>query len=104
MLRKEFFLLKNTGLLNYIIPELLEGDGMPQRGDHLYDVLEHNIKTAAYIRNNLNLRLAALLHDVGKPRTLVEVEGVRSFPAHDKKSARDGRRNIEEVEIPERDN
>jgi len=84
---KGVFLLKNTGLLNYIIPELLEGDGMPQRGDHLYDVLEHNIKTAAYIRNNLNLRLAALLHDVGKPRTLVEVEGVRSFPAHDKKSA-----------------
>lgn len=80
-------LLKHTGLLNTIIPELLEGDGVTQRGDHIYDVLEHNIKTAVYTKPDLNLRLAALLHDVGKPRTLNEIEGIRSFPGHNKKSA-----------------
>ncbi|HHU70157.1 MAG TPA: CCA tRNA nucleotidyltransferase [Thermoanaerobacterales bacterium] len=80
-------LLKNTGLLNYIIPELLEGDGVTQRGDHIYDVLEHNIKTAAYIKPYLNMRLAALLHDVGKPRSLKETEDIRSFPGHNKVSA-----------------
>ncbi len=80
-------LLKNTGLLNFIIPELLEGDGVTQRGDHIYDVLEHNIKTAVYTKPDLNHRLAALLHDVGKPRTLKEIEGIRSFPGHNKESA-----------------
>ncbi|QSQ08282.1 Poly(A) polymerase I [Koleobacter methoxysyntrophicus] len=86
-IEKGIRLLKDSGLLKVIIPELLEGEGITQRGDHMYDVLEHNIKTAAYVRSDLSLRLAALLHDVGKPRTLKEWEGGRSFPGHHIESA-----------------
>lgn len=59
-------LLKDTGVLRIILPELASGDGMYQRSDiHKYDVLEHSLKTVAYADERI--RLCALLHDVGKP-------------------------------------
>lgn len=65
-------LLLQTGLLEYIIPELLKGDGVDQSQAHRYDVLEHNIRTLAHSgvkQFRLEVRLAALLHDIGKPKT-----------------------------------
>ncbi len=63
--------LKETGVLGYILPELAKGDKLPQRADfHKYDVLEHSFRAVLYaerIRGSLVFRLAALLHDVGKP-------------------------------------
>ena len=59
-------LLDDTGVLARIFPELVLGKGMAQRADfHKYDVLEHSIRAAAYAKKEV--RLAALLHDVGKP-------------------------------------
>ena len=59
-------LLHQTGVLAYIAPELTLGDGMEQRADfHKYDVLQHSLRTVKYAPENI--RLAALLHDVGKP-------------------------------------
>lgn len=59
-------LLKDTGVLRIILPELASGEGMCQRSDiHKYDVLEHSLKTVAYA--DRRIRLCALLHDVGKP-------------------------------------
>lgn len=59
-------LLATTGVLRYILPELYEGKGMLQRADfHKYDVLEHSLRAVKYARSDI--RLAALLHDVGKP-------------------------------------
>ena len=59
-------LLDDTGVLARIFPELALGKGMAQRADfHKYDVLEHSIRAAAYAKKEV--RLAALLHDVGKP-------------------------------------
>lgn len=59
-------LLKRTGVLARILPELALGDGMQQRKDfHAYDVLEHTLRCVAYA--SPEIRLAALLHDVGKP-------------------------------------
>ena len=54
------------GVLNYIFPELSLGESMPQRKDfHKYDVLEHSFRTLLY--SDEKVRLAALLHDIGKP-------------------------------------
>ena len=59
-------LLEQIGVLARILPELAKGKGMKQRIDfHKYDVLEHSFRAVKYA--SLCIRLAALLHDVGKP-------------------------------------
>lgn len=63
-------LLADTGVLARFWPELLEGAGVEQNEWHAYDVWQHNLATLDAIPpRDATLRLAALLHDVGKPRT-----------------------------------
>ncbi len=65
-------LLRETGLLKHIIPELEEGYGVGQNKHHVYDCYEHILRSLDYAaKNNFNkyVRLAALFHDIGKPRT-----------------------------------
>ncbi len=50
-------------------PELLEGVGMEQNKWHAYDVWRHGIECMDACQADPILRIAALLHDVGKPRT-----------------------------------
>ncbi|MFA7663108.1 MAG: HD domain-containing protein, partial [Patescibacteria group bacterium] len=77
-------LLKNSGLLKEIIPELLDGYGMVQKGHHIDDVWTHNLKTLDNcLSNDPITKLAALLHDVGKPKSMIgEGEG-RTFHNHE---------------------
>lgn len=64
-------LLDELGLLGRILPELEACRGVGQRSDyHDYDVLEHCLHACAAAPAQLPLRLAALLHDVGKPAAL----------------------------------
>ena len=59
-------LMRDTGVMRVLFPELALGDGMAQRPDfHSHDVLEHTLRCVKYAPENI--RLAALLHDVGKP-------------------------------------
>lgn len=59
-------LLDEIGVLEQIMPELTLGKNMPQRADfHDHDVLEHSFRVLLY--SDPSIRLAALLHDVGKP-------------------------------------
>lgn len=61
--------LEQTGVLDYIIPELTKGRNMVQRADfHNYDVLEHSLRAVLY--SPREIRLISLLHDVGKPFAL----------------------------------
>ncbi len=77
-------LLKETGLLEFIIPELLAGVGMEQRGHHIYDVWVHSLKALKNCdSSNPITRLATLLHDIGKPPTMKIVNGVRTFHSHE---------------------
>ena len=65
-------LLEEYGLLAQTLPELREGIGMTQNKHHIYTVFDHNVRSLAYAAENnfpLDLRAAALLHDVGKPAT-----------------------------------
>ncbi len=65
-------LLREFGLLKHIVPEILEGVGVGQNKHHIYTVYEHNLKSFEYaVKKNfpLDLRLASLFHDVGKPKS-----------------------------------
>jgi tRNA nucleotidyltransferase (CCA-adding enzyme) len=63
-------ILRATGVLAHVWPELLEGLEVDQNDWHAYDVYRHNLATLdAAPAADVTLRLAALLHDVGKPRT-----------------------------------
>jgi tRNA nucleotidyltransferase (CCA-adding enzyme) len=63
-------LLRRTKVLGYVWPELLEGVDVEQNEWHAFDVWGHAMHTVnAAPPGDLVLRLAALLHDVGKPRT-----------------------------------
>ncbi|MFY9719976.1 MAG: HD domain-containing protein [Candidatus Cybelea sp.] len=63
-------LLRDTGVLTYLWPELLEGVGVEQNEWHAFDVWRHLLATAdAAPPGDVVGRLAAMLHDVGKPRT-----------------------------------
>lgn len=65
-------MLRDAGLLQYILPELETGRGVKQPSAHAYDVWEHLLRTlqgAADKDFNLEMRLAALFHDIGKPKT-----------------------------------
>ena len=65
-------LLHQTKLLEHIIPELLQGVSVEQNQAHKYDVFEHNVRTLEHSGVKdfcLEVRLAALLHDIAKPKT-----------------------------------
>jgi putative nucleotidyltransferase with HDIG domain len=64
-------LMRSTGLLGEVIPELLEGVGFQQNRWHTHDVWNHTLAAvdATCADRDWIVRMAALLHDVAKPRT-----------------------------------
>lgn len=60
-------LMRESGLLQIFLPELLEGFGVEQKLYHVHDVYWHSLKTCDYAEDSV--KLAALLHDIAKPRT-----------------------------------
>lgn len=65
-------LLEELNLLVHVLPELREGLGVGQNKHHIYTVFEHNVRALEYAAQqgySLRVRLASLLHDVGKPKT-----------------------------------
>lgn len=63
-------LLKETDLLKYILPELDKCIGFDQKNKHhCKNVYSHILKVLDSVPNNLEIRLAALLHDIAKPVT-----------------------------------
>jgi poly(A) polymerase len=103
---KGLWLVVNTGLADEFLPELpalaLEQDPVHRHKD----VLRHTIavveRTAAFDADDpdLTLRMAALLHDIGKPRTRrVGPEGV-SFHLHEVVGAKMAERRLTELRYP----
>lgn len=80
--------LRAAGVVAVLLPELEAAHGFEQNEYHPYDVWYHSILTCDGIEPLLHLRLAALLHDVGKPVTLsVDGHGRRHFYGHEKVGA-----------------
>jgi tRNA nucleotidyltransferase (CCA-adding enzyme) len=73
-----------------VIPELLPMVGFEQQSKyHIYDVYLHSIMVAQSIENKPYFKLAALLHDIGKPITFtIDEEGTGHFYGHAEESVR----------------
>lgn len=79
-----FKIMKKLGILEIIMPELYRCIGVRQdRRYHKYDVFNHCLYTCDFIEPNLVLRLAALLHDIGKPPTRHVGGGRITFHKHE---------------------
>jgi tRNA nucleotidyltransferase (CCA-adding enzyme) len=68
-------LMRATGLLGEVIPELLEGVGCVQNRFHKHDVYGHTLSVVDGTKGDAIVRLGSLLHDVGKPRARQPREG-----------------------------
>ncbi|MDD3694015.1 MAG: HD domain-containing protein [Candidatus Pacebacteria bacterium] len=71
-------LMQKITMLSLIVPELEEGINCDQGGAHIYDVFEHNLKSFEHAVNksySLHVKLAALFHDIGKPRSRRKANG-----------------------------
>ena len=77
-------MLQECGLISYIIPELAPMVGLDQRNfRHNRDLFEHTLAVLEGVPHRLNVRLAALLHDIGKPICFtVDEGGIGHFYGH----------------------
>lgn len=81
-------LCRRTGLTAVFFPELLEGWRKRQNHYHRHDIYRHTVLSVGFSPPRLRVRLAALLHDIGKPRVRKKIRGIYRFYGHEKLSAR----------------
>lgn len=82
-------MLHETSLLEYIIPELEKGVGVAQNRHHIYTIYKHSILSLKHCPSKkLEVRLAALLHDIAKPQTKRGEGEFATFYNHDHVGAR----------------
>ncbi len=77
-------LLYSTCLLEYILPELIPAYGVAQAKHHIYDVWTHSLMSLKSTPSKDPLvRLATLIHDIGKPVVAKGVGEARTFYNHE---------------------
>lgn len=95
----------DTGVMHVVIPEVAKLSGVDQRKDfHHKDVFLHTLKVVDNIcrtTDNVWLRMAALLHDIAKPKTKAFKEGIGwTFHGHEELGARMVRPIFRRMRLP----
>ena len=94
-------ILENMDFLLSVIPELKFMVGFNHKHPHHHlDVWNHTLEVVRNVDSDLELRMAALLHDVGKPFSYQEGE-VRHFHGHPEVSARMSQGILERLQYDE---
>lgn len=98
-------LLVELEIMPYVIRETLDSVGVEQNGDHIYDVWEHTIRAVQHAADRdwpLHVRLAALFHDIGKPKTRRWSEEKKdyTFYGHEVVGARMANKIMEDLRFP----
>jgi tRNA nucleotidyltransferase (CCA-adding enzyme) len=103
-------LMKNSGLMDYILPELSKAFGVEQKSPerhHIYDVGTHSVMALKFVSERNKdpiVRLATLIHDIGKPQTFKKMEnGVITFYNHEIVSAKIAKRIAERLRFSTKD-
>jgi putative nucleotidyltransferase with HDIG domain len=82
------YTLHRSFLLKHILPELINCLGVRQGKWHNADVYTHILRVLQEVPKDLTMRLAALLHDIGKPKAqTIDEQGHIHFYRHDEYSA-----------------
>ncbi len=98
-------LMHNLGILEIVMPELLETKNVVQGGHHIYDVFTHSIEALrACPSPDPVVRLATLIHDIDKP-VVAKAEGARgvTFYNHEVSGARTAKRIAERLKLSKKD-
>lgn len=97
------FLLMRSKLLEHISQDLQNAVGVSQNKQaHKYDVFEHLVRSLQYAADqgfDLNLRLAALFHDIAKPHTKRVTNGKTTFFGHEVVGERVTRITLEQLKF-----
>ncbi len=99
------FLLRDAGLLHFVLPELEEGIGVSQNKHHIYTVFDHNVYSLGFAVKfgfNLEVRMASLLHDVGKPKSKRGNGADATFYGHDVVGAKMSYQALERLKFPKK--
>ena len=96
-------LARKYGVLEFISPELVTSIGVEQGGIHKYDVWEHLIRSVQHTADkkwDLEVRLAALFHDIGKPATKREGENKPTFYGHEVVGTKMTKKILHDLKFP----
>jgi tRNA nucleotidyltransferase (CCA-adding enzyme) len=97
-------MLEKLRLLKHFIPELETGIGCEQGGAHKYDVFEHLLQALQHSADKswpLEIRLSALFHDIGKPKTRrAGTKKAYTFYGHEVVGARMTKTILERLKFP----
>jgi len=96
-------MLVDYGLIDFIAPELRQGIGVSQNKHHIYEVFEHSLRSLDYAAKknySLEVRLASLFHDIGKPKTKRGEGPEATFYGHEIVGARMTARILDRLHFP----
>lgn len=99
-------LLRELFLLKHIMPELEEGYKVGQNKHHIYDCWEHSLLSLKYaVKKNFNqnVRMASLMHDIGKPRSKRGEGADSTFYSHEIIGARMAKQILERLKFSKKD-
>jgi len=100
-------MLQRFGLLKHIVPELEEGIKCEQGGAHIYDVYVHLLQALQHSADKnwpLVIRLSALFHDIGKPKSRrTGVKKAYTFYGHEVIGARMAKKIMERMKFSKKE-
>ena len=99
-------LMVQLEIMEYVVPELLEGVGCEQGGAHKYDVFEHLLHACQHAADkdySFHVKLTALFHDIGKPRTKRPGKSKPTFYGHEVVGARMVEKIMNRMKFPKVD-
>lgn len=101
------FLMKQTGTLPYVLPDLIRSIGVEQNQAHKYTVFEHLLRAVQHAADKkwpLDVRLAALLHDISKPESRRWSKETQqwTFHGHEVVGARTTKKVLDDLKFPKK--